>query len=275
LPAGVSAVSTGPIKTTVRLRPYPDPQVSAQSNNIGGPFFFNQLSSWPRCELHNTSMVGMVQLNKSDISELPFRDQEEVLQVFWCLFDHDDGHYCPLVSTRWLKKNQLTDTGKPNPKITRRGMSDNLPVACRLYPHKVTELPGLDYRNYEEVSKRVVDWLKKSDEYEFPKNDVAPTDYEGLYRFVGPASGTKVMGYANWIQDTEIPSCDSCSEPMTLMLTMASAEWENGNLLRPKEFGVNVPYNTTGLMLGDVGNVYIFICAKCKERPVKRVFQCS
>lgn len=40
IPAGASAVSTGPVKTTIRLRPYPDPKVSALSNNIGGPFLF-------------------------------------------------------------------------------------------------------------------------------------------------------------------------------------------------------------------------------------------
>ncbi len=56
---------------------------------------------------------------------------------------------------------------------------------------------------------------------------------------------------------------------------MATAEWEQGDLLQPPEIAQSVPYNTTGLRLGDVGNVYIFICAEFKERPVKRVFQCS
>ena len=208
-------------------------------------------------------MIGLVQLKKSDIPELPFRDQEKVLQVFWCPFSHDDGHYCPLVTTRWLNKDQLTDTGKPNPKIRGRGLSNYAPVACRLYPHRVTELPGLDYRNYETVSQRVVTWLKDSPEYKFPKNDIEPTNYEEQYRFVGPASRTKVLGYASWIQDIEIPSCDCCKKPMTLLLTMASAEWEQGDLLRPPEIAQSVPYNTTGLMLGDVGNVYIFICTEC------------
>jgi hypothetical protein len=33
--------------------------------------------------------------------------------------------------------------------------------------------------------------------------------------------------------------------------------------------------NPTGLMLGDAGGVYLFVCTSCPERPYDHRFDCS
>ena len=282
IPDEIAEVCDDPVLTTVRLRPHPDLNVATGASHIGGTFLANSKEAWPCCDQHNTAMVAILQLRKSDVPELPFRDDEEVFQLTWCPFDHeDDASYCPAIEIRWLTKSQATETSAPNPE-TRSGQYGHLPVACRLYPHRMTELPELNWETYEEDSDRIATWLKSSPHYDFGSSRVQEffgdnLENEEVHMLVGPTRGTKVGGYPNWIQDPEIPTCDCCQAPMAHLLTISTDEWESGPgmIFRSPEFHESIRYNPTGLMLGDVGSIYVFICIHCKERFVKRVFQSS
>lgn len=80
---------------------------------------------------------------------------------------------------------------------------------------------------------------------------------------------------------------------MEHLLTVASWEFSNGNEKRwipledrPAMTGsnddrsrVDHPWlairNPTGLMLGDAGGVYLFVCTNCPDRPFDHRFDCS
>jgi hypothetical protein len=57
--------------------------------------------------------------------------------------------------------------------------------------------------------------------------------------------GTKVGGWPRWIQEPEWPVC-GCGRRMR-----------------------------HGIMLGDVGSLYLFTCTVCAERPLAGMMQCS
>jgi hypothetical protein len=73
---------------------------------------------------------------------------------------------------------------------------------------------------------------------------------------------------------------------MDYLLTVASTEFDGGSWWRwlAEEDGhvweADYELRTTvqraaGLMLGDMGNMNLFICYRCPEWPVAPVFQCS
>lgn len=284
IPTEISNLAAAPVRTAVRLRPYPDERVKTASSHMGGRFLGNATDTWPACEHHNTPMIGILQIRKDDVADLPFRGDESVFQLMWCPFNHMD-FACPLVQTRWLTDEEAIDSGTDNPEA-RRGWHEYAPRTCRFYPHKIDELPNLHWKSFEKDARQLVDWLRGQGEYELDEAKYGEylTD-EPRYRdmtlhrlLLGPSIGTKVGGYPDWIQDEETPICEHCSEPMTHLLTVASADWDGGaagRFFRPRELPDHLNYSLAGLMLGDVGDIYVFICLHCKQRHIKRVFQCS
>jgi hypothetical protein len=123
-----------------------------------------------------------------------------------------------------------------------------------------------------EALKRAIEQIA---EYEF-KN---PIDL--YWSWLSAAPGTKVGGYPHWIQYPETPQCQ-CALPMEHLLTIASGEFDGRDWGRwlPKRDRrlINTPgergYCPTGLMLGDVGDLYVFICRNCDGWPLSSVFQC-
>lgn len=73
---------------------------------------------------------------------------------------------------------------------------------------------------------------------------------------------------------------------MEHLLTVASAEFDGGSWprwLAVEDAGAwEAPYpdrwsvqNAAGLMLGDMGSLYVFVCRACEDLPIASVAQCS
>jgi hypothetical protein len=163
---------------------------------------------------------------------------------------------------------------------------DNLfPLACRLFPERVREYPR-ELSNEEKG--RLLDALAnvlRSTGEELERGRLFD-----IYRWeLSVANGTKLGGYMSWVQRPEEPRCD-CGHVMDHLLTIASAEWHGGDWMRWRAAEEQALYEhlwsagdpdaeslhrPAGLMLGDVGKIYIFICRRCETWPSKSVFQCS
>ncbi|MGE3806329.1 MAG: hypothetical protein AB7K24_16800 [Gemmataceae bacterium] len=105
----------------------------------------------------------------------------------------------------------------------------------------------------------------------------------GLYnRELSACPGTKVGGHVRWHQGADVPMC-RCEKPMEHLLTISSWECDRSDWRRwlpDEDRGVmtdGVPARAvgldTGLMLGDAGSMYFFICRSCPEWPILPVFQ--
>jgi hypothetical protein len=163
---------------------------------------------------------------------------------------------------------------------TRRGRG--LPVCagpCVIDPEPVAEYPTYDLPQHV--------WSQISDAVQQVETETGwhyDTD-------LAVASGIKTGGYPGWTQAPDWPVCQ-CGTQMQHLLTVASWEFSRGDEKRwiPLEdrpamagwgFSSSLEHpwralqNPAGLMLGDAGGIYLFVCVSCPDRPYDYRFDCS
>jgi hypothetical protein len=283
--AGLLPELAGRARTTVRLHPRRGPQPPRDGNKIGGLFHWPKDRDWPVCDDDQSPLVGILQLRREDFPELGFPGYADLFQLLWCPRDH-------AIWTKhrvfWHKRGEakLLLDESPHP-----GFAENeyLPQPCLLLPERVTEYPPLE--NVEEaIRDKIEHWSLP--ELLGPRARERPLDYWGkdildqpstLYEWeLSTCPGTKIGGYPHWIQRDETPVC-RCGRAMQHLLTVASWEFDGGTFRRwlpAEEKHLSNPWpqsviNAHGMMLGDAGSIYFFICRHCPEFPVQQVCQCT
>ncbi|WP_204082651.1 hypothetical protein [Asanoa ishikariensis] len=276
--------------TTVRLHPRPGAPTADQSS-MGGPLLWPAREPWPVCDGPEPAdhldgepgeaevpLVPVLQLFAEDVPELPFPAGTDVLQVLWCPFDHEPWT-SPRPELRWRRRADVGARLAEQPEPDEEADVQHVPDPCVLHPERVTEYPSDDLP--EAVWSQIKDTIERVEretgwEYE--------TD-------LAVASGTKVGGYPGWTQEPDWPTC-GCGARMAHLLTVASWEFSRGDEKRwiplqdrPAMAGWDVagsddhPWrhiqNPAGLMLGDVGGIYLFVCPTCPDRPFDYRFDCS
>jgi hypothetical protein len=277
-------------RTTVRLHPRRGAPTVEQSS-VGGPLMWPADEPWPECDGpsgydHDVNtpgeaaapLVPVVQLLAGDVPELPFPDGTDVLQVLWCPFDHEP-FTAPRPQVRWRRRADVGARLSAMPTPDAGSDPDLVPRACVVAPERVVEypthdLPGAVWSQIRDAVERVA--RETGWEYE--------TD-------LAVASGVKVGGYPGWTQSPEWPTC-GCGATMEHLLTIDSWEFSRGDERRwiPVEdrpamagWGWDTdddhPWRTrqnpTGLMIGDAGGLYLFVCTRCPTRPFDYRFDCS
>ena len=288
--AGVFPELAGQERPTVRLHPRrgrPGPRDSS----IGGPVLWPAAEPWPRCDAgdrHVTRvfdpdagwpgrqrrggfrvatdprhiaapMVSAAQLFARDVQGLPWPGGTDVCQVLWCPAWHEPDQG-PRVRVRWRDSHDPGLDGPlavapPNDADTAK--VNYIPNPCSLSPEQVVDYPDW-WELPEDLRQRIEAWEQ---------------DAGWIYAYhLGAAPGTKVGGWPNWHQAPEWPTCQR-GHPMDHLLTIASWEWdgESWRTWRPPDLPDR--HDDAGLMLGDAGDVYIFTCVTCDNRPIASIRQ--
>ncbi|MEE6258455.1 hypothetical protein [Plantactinospora sonchi] len=218
-------------------------------------------------------MVPVAQLRAGDIPDLPRPGGADLLQVFWCPFEHaQDGLWGPTVQLRWWREADLTDpverTSAADPGAEPEvGEEHYLPQPCRLHPEQVVEYPYPEELPAD-LRERVDDW----------RVDVTE-DVDRNYVATLMAPGWKVGGYPAWNLTDLLPTpCPDCAGPTSLLLVIASSEYDGGTRWRwlpveerPADGGspdldVQEP---TGITVGRSGSLRIFACLRCPGTPFR------
>ena len=276
-------------RTTIRLHPRRGAPTAVQSS-IGGPLLWPADEPWPTCEgiepedhfdepgLAEVPLVPVAQLLADDVPDLPFPSGTDVLQVLWCPFDHEPWDV-PRPQLRWRRRADIGPRLATMPPPDVEASARYLPGPCVIDPEKLTEYPGYDLPH--EVRARIRETAHRLDANTGWQYD---TD-------LAVASGIKVGGYPGWTQFPDWPVC-GCGIVMTHLLTVTGWEFGRGDEkrwvpvedrpamagwdLRPRE---DHPWlmiqNPTGLMIGDGGGIYLFVCTSCPGRPLKYRFDCA
>jgi hypothetical protein len=252
---------------------------------MGGAFYWPKDRDWPVCDEHRSPLVGILQLRKEEFPEQGFPEREDLLQLLWCPQDH---HPWAEHRVYWHRRCEALDLLEDIP--APRSAEDNyLPTPCLLLPERVTEYPP-----YDELEQDCRDKIERWSPRELlgTQAETRPPDYwckdildqpSTLYKWeLSACRGTKIGGYPSWIQRDETPVCH-CGRSMQHLLTVASWEFNGGNFRRwlpVEEKHVTNPWpdsiiNAHGLMLGDAGSIFFFICRHCPEWPVRQVCQCT
>ncbi|GAB3942107.1 hypothetical protein GCM10027614_28600 [Micromonospora vulcania] len=276
--------------TTVRLHPRPGSPTVEQSS-VGGPLLWPLDEPWPTCDgpepydhLDSSPgeaaapLVPVVQLLAEDVPEVPFPEGADVLQVLWCPFDHDPSS-APRPELRWRSRAGIGARRLAMPVPDEESDPRYVPDPCVLDPERVIEYPTHDLPQavWSQIDAAVgqveqdTGWSYEAD--------------------LAVASGIKVGGYPGWTQSPQWPVC-GCGTSMRHLLTIASWEFSGGDekrwvALEDRPAMVGWGYdssddhpwrtlqNPAGLMLGDAGGIYLFVCTTCPNRPFDHRFDCS
>lgn len=271
----------------VRLHPRSG-SPGANESSVGGPMLWPEEEPWPHCDdVHphtrfkphrdgDLPMVPVIQLFAADVPELPFPLGTDVLQVVWCPFDHDKG-YVPRPEIYWRRAFDVVQVLAP-PAAPHGACSEYVPSPCTIDPERVVEYPSWDLPD---------DALE--DQYD-ALNDIEHATGWKYWSHLSVAPGIKVGGYPSWTQDPSWPLCPKCQQQMTHLLTIKSTEFDGeswrtwlpiedmpstGNVLGlPYEVRTQIQ-RAHGLMLGDMGGMYLFTCRNCPETPYDYRSDCS
>ena len=278
----------GLARETVRLHPRLGPEPAPDASKLGGELTWHAAVPWPICELphpttefrgglavHSTKptgnpYVGVLQLRREDVPELGFPADTDLFQLLWCPNDHDDL-FAPVCRAYWHRLAEVAAThgSIPAPTVAESGY---LPRACVLHLERVTEYPSV-FELSDDLNASIREWEESVGE--------GP-----LYQYeLSTADGTKVGGHVDWIQDPQVPECEA-GHRMEHLLTVQSAEFDGGTWPRwltveeadawtgPTQQRLDIQA-AAGLMIGDMGAIYVFICRTCDGRPIATIAQSS
>ncbi|MDA2808258.1 hypothetical protein [Nocardiopsis suaedae] len=167
---------------------------------------------------------------------------------------------------------------RPTPPPDESALEDHLPGPCVVHPEPVTEYPGRNLpEELKDALKERFERLEQEQGWEFMIH-------------LAEAPGIKLGGYPSWAQDPDWPDCQTCGRRTEHLLTVASWEFDGGSWHtwlpaedRPADPQADVftiepassAQDAAGVMLGDVGGLYIFECRTCPDRPIEYRFDCS
>lgn len=278
----------GMARETVRLHPRLGPEPAIDASKLGGSLLWPADTAWPICTLPHPTMefrggvlagepkpsgnpyVGLLQLRREDVPELGFPGEADLFHLLWCPNDHDEL-FAPVCRTYWHRTADVAAAPGtvPPPTVAE---PQYLPRPCVLHLERVTEYPSV-YELPDDLNESIHEW---------------ETSVGGrpLYQYeLSTADGTKVGGHVQWIQDPEVPECDG-GHRMEHLLTVQSAEFDGGSWPRwltveeadawtgPTQHRFDVQ-SAAGLMIGDMGALYVFICRICDGWPIATISQSS
>ncbi|WP_156937613.1 hypothetical protein [Haloglycomyces albus] len=170
-----------------------------------------------------TPLLPVLQVYRSDVLDLPFPDQYDLLQLLWCPYDHTDIHppYNPAPLLIWRDSTVINSSIESPPLPSLVGLDNYVPEPCVLEPEEVTEYP--DDRELEanqpDLSTQIDTYIDKAAMDEFSYIDAFAS-----------APGWKLFGHGGeWGAIDPYPiDCHTCDSPMQPLITVDSAE-SNGN----------------------------------------------
>lgn len=259
----------GKARPTIRLHPRLDASLPSNTSKVGGDFLWPVNEPWPHCQQHDSDCIPVLQIRSEDLPIFDFPPQTDLLQIVWCPNDHKEHGYCPALNVYWRRRAALRHFASARLRVNAE-YKEYVPCQCRLNPEVVQEFPSafsLSRSQIEELNR----WQN---------------DGSTLYQYsLSVAPGFKVGGYPHWVQGPEVPTC-SCGKEMDYLLTIDSAEFDGGTYERwlPESeqdvWNANYEVRTrtqraAGLMIGDMGNINVFVCRSCTPWRHRWVFQCS
>lgn len=203
-------------------------------------------------------MVAVIQIYRFEVPDIvPFPDGCDLLQVLWCPRRHEDQWVVPTVCWRAAEAVGEVRQAPPLPPETEYRQ---VPRPCVVHPELVTEYPSWDlpYELWDALEVRFEQVEKE-------------TGWEYQYH-LSTAPGIKLGGYPGWCQDPQWPNCPGCRTPMDHLLTVESTEEADSRRAWTPLEDRDIRPEGPGLVLGDLGGVYLFECRTCPGRPFTHRF---
>jgi hypothetical protein len=255
------------LRVTLRLHPRFSDEPAAGATKLGGRFLWPAGEPWPACEVFNVPLAPVLQLTADDAPpQVTFKPGTDLLQVLWSPRDHGPAGG-PRPRLVWRKRADVTEPVAELPDTTNAFLG-YVPVPCRVFPERVTELPDWHTVRVTPLRAKIEGW----------KPDGGRNPVEFYETELSAAPGTKVGGYPRWRGTPNPPACATCKRGMDYLLTVDSDEWAGGTGWVPVEEHRHLEHGrpgppgyarAAGLTLPEPGNVHVYVCRRCDDWPVK------
>jgi uncharacterized protein YwqG len=232
--------------------------LSALLSKFGGKPNLAGFTEYPCCTTCNTPLNFVIQLYQKDFPELYFPSNRNLFQVFRCPnFNCADACSDTFESDlklliRYVEHEGTTLVELDKPSTMQNDLENEVPD-CQLTPIKSPDFPI-----YDDYGAEVNDMEKNFGE------DLT----EVFFDTYTSTSRTKIGGYPSFTQSPHYPICD-CGDTKEFFFQLASDDREEG-IENP------APNNWSphGLMFGDVGNIYFYVCRSCGDKSIETYWDC-
>jgi hypothetical protein len=247
------------IKETVLLKPHKsNVEISVLDSKFGGKANLTGFDRYPICKSCNTPLNFTLQLYKKDFPNHYFPPGKDIFQVFRC-----PNYECPDV---FNEKHDFT---------------------IYTYYHKVEGLEPKDFEKPTRVKESEHDeeevpdcYLKPIVKEDFPNHDedflyAEIAKFENKYGFEvleksHPKIGTKSGGHPSFQQGYNYPICN-CGKTKEFFFQLSSEDLEDG-VESPPHWTM---WSAHGIMIGDLGNIYFYVCKLCGEKSIETNWDCG
>lgn len=223
---------------------------------------------------HNDFYQPLLQLRRDDFPELPWPSDKDLLHVLWCPHLHLWGNHGPSVGFSqqtpghrivWRAEASIKGELAPLPAPPRNGV---VLAEHRFTPEDIVEYPqsfelGVDYIAAMPQLQGWFDSVRRS------RPDDPPARF--LYdEEIAVAPDTKLLGYALWIQEPDIPRC-TCGRAMSLLATIAGENRPDLTMWQP----ASIPRVDLDLFGFADSDIYMFYCAATHPIRISTQIQSS
>lgn len=292
----------GTARNTLRLHPRRKSGLELFQSKVGGTFALPRKIQCPRCEEHGRQYIPVLQLNQKEVPSFSFPENTDLFQLWWCPHDHDDCGYCPSLKILWHNVSAFDGIELyPVPIRPADWQAGYFPFECALNPELVAEYPPIDTLS-ESDRQNLRRWKTDGDYLYQCCYSVAPglklggfpnwcqypevperADGSAVEYFLTLDSGEgDRIGMQRWLPLEErhlIPP-----ETSVVVKYPDGGSMHTSRDLTPEEATVWTPErfeeartveNPTGLMIGDCGQINVFLDRRTSPWTHRAVMQCS
>ncbi|GHN01563.1 hypothetical protein WSM22_30520 [Cytophagales bacterium WSM2-2] len=246
-------------RTATLLRPHKsEVSIGQNESKFGGVPNFAEFENYPCCDKCKTPLNFVLQLYKKDFPTFYFPGNSNLFLLFRCpnndcpdayseQFDHKMFHYYFSVTDSANKR--LT---KPTHNLTD---AETEVPDCYLKPKVVDDFP-----NYDDFEGN--DFVVIEEKF---GNDLSELFMENC----SAIRNSKFGGYPSYIQSPSYPTC-TCGKIKEFFFQLSSEDIEDGIKHPPP----SDKWNSHGIMIGDVGNIYFYVCKSCGQKTIESNWDC-
>ncbi|MEP2668640.1 MAG: DUF1963 domain-containing protein [Cyclobacteriaceae bacterium] len=247
------------IKKTVLLRPHRSlKELPFTVSKMGGCPNLSGFETWPGCEVCSTPMNFVIQLYKKDFLDFYWPDDKNLFQIFRCPNYNCSNNFNE--SYDLFTKGYFHNTGATENKNFQKPLSELTDLESEVPDCYFKMTTAIDYPHFELIP------LFEAFNLKYGESEVE----ELFWSEFQPRSGTKFNGYPSWTQNPDTPKC-SCGKLKDFIFQLSSEDMEDGQEWPPEPD----KWSPHGIMIGDVGNIYFFVCRDCGEKSLETKWDCG
>ena len=242
-------------KSTTLLNPkFCEEEISIERSKMGGLPNLRNFEYYPSCKNCNNKLNFVIQIYKKEHPNFYFPIDHDLFQLFRCPnMDCESSfsmkHDLPMYFYYFSDDQNSAQLELPKEQYSST-LESRIPN-CILNPKNKADYPNFD--DYDEDIDSLIS-EKYGEQW---------CDY--MVDNLSAKLGTKYNGYPSWTQSPDRPIC-TCGKEKYFIFQLASEEFKYD---KKKD-----AYSDHGIMIGDLGNIYIFICKECGIDSIESTWDC-